>query len=583
MSDELSIQPQVQQKQSSALPYAVGGAAIGGVGGYAAAKMTAPKPKYASHEDIIRDTKDNFEKAAKEVISEEAEQTKAIDARQSAIKARDKWIADKNAFVEANKGGAVPELASDHELMKKKAEIENSIKTIEGNTTASKTVTKEPMALLRSRLKELKKADNALQELKANNASKEEINNALNAVKAAEAKYDSAVDEVVKNTKFKDTKVINGVEVKVTDAEVEKMKEAYKKELKGYQADYMTAWDKFSVKKPDNEYVKAKANLAKNEQAVKDALNKLEETTGYKFEHVYNERKNNGVTHFTKRAKIAFESEKNRNKNLNKLLKNFDKAMNKAPNANMWERLAYALDYVATGRALPTMNQKDALKSFMDTLTDKEKNLLKGLEESGKPITEDTIKELIKISDEKLATIKSSTATIGKADKEINKSQKELNKLKSSLPKGQYYNEAGEICQNGKVLNKPATFAAPEFKPTSAELPKEVTYQTKGSGVDTKALNEAKAQLADVEGKITEARNALPKTAGMSEEEAVKKFIEKNGTVDEAIKKAFGEDVKALLEKKIPNKKLAAYIGGGAAILAALGYMIAPKHSEDIA
>ena len=31
MSDELTIQPQVQQKQSSALPYAIGGAIVGGV------------------------------------------------------------------------------------------------------------------------------------------------------------------------------------------------------------------------------------------------------------------------------------------------------------------------------------------------------------------------------------------------------------------------------------------------------------------------------------------------------------------------------------------------------------------------
>ena len=39
---------------------------------------------------------------------------------------------------------------------------------------------------------------------------------------------------------------------------------------------------------------------------------------------------------------------------------------------------------------------------------------------------------------------------------------------------------------------------------------------------------------------------------------------------------------KALLEKKIPNKKLALWIGGGAATLAALGYLIAPKNKDSI-
>ena len=572
MTEDLSIQA---GKQTSPMPYVLGGAALGGVGGALTANYTT-HPKYSSYEDIIKETKDNFEKAAKDAISDEAERTKAVNAYQAGVDAGNKWENDKKAFVEANKQGAVPELAADHELLKKKAEIENSIKTIEGNTSASKTVTKEPMALLRSILKELKNADNALQELIAKKASTEEINNARNLVKAAEAKYDSAVDEVVRNTKFKDTKFINGVEVKVTDAEVEKMKEAFKKELKDYQQTYMSAWDQFSVKKPVNKYVTTKANLVKQEQTVKDALSKLEETTGYNFEHVYNDRENSGVSRFTKRARIVLKSEKNRNNNLKSILKDFNYATSQTANSTFWDRVAWLL----TGNELPKNDPQQGLKLFMDTLTDKEKKILKGLEESGKPITEDTIKELIKISDEKLATIRSSITTISNADNEIARLQKEMNRLKSSLPKGQYYNDAGEICQKGNVLNKPATFAAPEFKSTTAELPREVTYQTKGSGVDTKALNEAKAQLTEVEGKITEARNALPKTAGMSEEDAIKKFIEKNGTKEEAMKKAFGEDVKALLEKKISNKKMLGFVASGAAVLALLGYAIAPKNNN---
>ena len=161
----------------------------------------------------------------------------------------------------------------------------------------------------------------------------------------------------------------------------------------------------------------------------------------------------------------------------------------------------------------------------------------------------------------------------------------ELTNARRKYGKGAYFNENGEICVKGKPVEKaPAAPALPKLdKEASKVLPKEVSYETKASGIDTKALNEAKAKLSDVETKITDARNALPKVEAKTEEQILKEFVEKNGEKADAMKKAFGEDVKALLEKKIPNKKLAAYIGGGAAILAALVYMIAPKHSEDIA
>ena len=54
MPDELTIQPQVQQKQSSPMPYVVGGAIGGGLVGGATAYYTT-ESKYASHEDIIKD------------------------------------------------------------------------------------------------------------------------------------------------------------------------------------------------------------------------------------------------------------------------------------------------------------------------------------------------------------------------------------------------------------------------------------------------------------------------------------------------------------------------------------------------
>ena len=93
MSDELAIQPKVQQK--SALPYVATGAVIGGGLGAAGAYATSPA-KYTSYEDIIKEADDKFESTVKEAISDTEQQNKAIQARK-----------DAKAYIEANKNGAV--------------------------------------------------------------------------------------------------------------------------------------------------------------------------------------------------------------------------------------------------------------------------------------------------------------------------------------------------------------------------------------------------------------------------------------------------------------------------------------------
>lgn len=88
MSDELTIQPQVQQKQSNALPYALGGAAIGGTLG-AVSPVGVTKPKYASFEDILKESEDTFNsqiekggdnKGVWEAAKEHAEKVKNAEA-----------------------------------------------------------------------------------------------------------------------------------------------------------------------------------------------------------------------------------------------------------------------------------------------------------------------------------------------------------------------------------------------------------------------------------------------------------------------------------------------------------------------
>ena len=87
MSDELTIQPQVQQK-SNAVPYAAGGAIIGGLAG-ALSPVGVTKPKYASYEDILKESEDTFKsqiekggeaKGVWETAKEHAEKVKNAEA-----------------------------------------------------------------------------------------------------------------------------------------------------------------------------------------------------------------------------------------------------------------------------------------------------------------------------------------------------------------------------------------------------------------------------------------------------------------------------------------------------------------------
>lgn len=567
MSDELSIQAvnQPQVKQTSPVPYALGGAVVGGLGGAAVANYTT-KPKYASFEDIIADTKDNFEKNAKDAISEEANQTKAINARQAAIDAGAKWEDELNAFKEANKEGATPELAADHELMKQKAAIQDEIKTIESAKATTKTVTKEPLAALRQNVKDLNKAADELRNLKAEGASKEAMEGVNNRIKALQTRQEGIYNSILESAGFKGT-----------EAEIKAAKKDLKAKLEGYTQEYMANYDKYASIKPNRNYIDAKTKIADNNQVIDKALADIKEATGYKVKT--SPAKDSAK--FAKEVQTLKNIEIRKNDTLKKVLDNYSKIADTTTGGGTFlERLENALKVLSGGTVEPKSKDKE-IQEFIKNLTDAEKKVL-----NGKNVTKENLEQLIKDLEGRLNKLNEAAGKAIKAQADnvvyTKITNNELNNAKRKYGKGAYFNEKGEICVKGKPVEKaPAAPALPKLDSEASKvLPKEVSYETKASGVDTKALNDAKAKLAEVETKITDARNALPKVEAKTEEQILKEFVEKNGEKADAMKKAFGEDVKALLEKKIPNKKLAGYIAGGAAILGVLGYAIAPKNKE---
>ena len=146
-------------------------------------------------------------------------------------------------------------------------------------------------------------------------------------------------------------------------------------------------------------------------------------------------------------------------------------------------------------------------------------------------------------------------------------------------------NLAGKV---GVPLNDPKVAGYDrQIASIKAHVPTDGTVLT-----DAEILEKAKANIGEgalkaesdaqklAQKALDDAKAKLPRGEAKTEEQILKEFVEKNGEKADAMKKAFGEDVKALLEKKIPNKKLAGYIAGGAAILGVLGYAIAPKNKE---
>ena len=76
-------------------------------------------------------------------------------------------------------------------------------------------------------------------------------------------------------------------------------------------------------------------------------------------------------------------------------------------------------------------------------------------------------------------------------------------------------------------------------------------------------------------------RRLWKKEKGRAYEAEIKKALEeKLGTREKVIQDAIEknkDDLKVALERKVSNKKLAAWIAGGAVVLAGLGYLMAPK------
>ena len=105
MSEDLKI-----QQGPSATPYILGGGGLGAVAGLGATRYIDPvknfvteAPKYKSHEDLVNEAKDDFQKVITEVESHEVDDKSFVDKlkaeKANVDKAGAEWEASKAEYI----------------------------------------------------------------------------------------------------------------------------------------------------------------------------------------------------------------------------------------------------------------------------------------------------------------------------------------------------------------------------------------------------------------------------------------------------------------------------------------------------
>ena len=593
MSDELSI-----QQQKSGTPYLLGGSVIGGLAGYGLGahgpRLASSPAKYKSYEDLIYEKQDDFVKST-ENVSEDLKTT-AEKMRNDVAEARKTYEADLHKYIGEN----TKELPADDELMKKMQEAEKALnekrellikQEADKIRKAGPTITEtaegavKKQATLKESLEyyanKLNKAAEKLEKLRGSHADKNAISAAVADVEAIEAKLEAMIKQVVEKMEYTGS-----------EKEIQAAKDALSKEIRGYTRELSQHYSlQASVPKQPfivEHFTNANNLVSKSENQINDILAKIKELTGREIPAADDAKR-------TLNTAIKYEQAKAQS--LIKLEEQYLKVTNRmSKNPTFKEFLAALL----TGTAPATSAPEDAiLERFMKGLNQKDKEALKKYLKDN--ISQEAFNDAREASTKKLNDLQNLLQNYNEAQKELNDGLKNLEGIKNRLRSDNQYIKDGILYdKKGKPVVKNPKMDPPSFKlPKGVQFPKDgvmIEYTTSPKAV-TKTLTEeqilekARANVTDDMVKaekeaLEAAKKAVEEKAATlspkSREQLTKEFVEKNGTVDDAIKKAaekYKDDLKKLYEGKINNKKLAAIIAGGIVAGLAVGALIKPKHN----
>ena len=608
MSDELSI-----QQQKSGTPYLLGGSVIGGLAGYGLGahgpKLASSPAKYKSYEDLIQEKQDDFVKST-ENVSEDLKTT-AEKMRNDVAEARKTYEADLHKYIGEN----TKELPADDELVKKMQEAEKALNTkreqlinleadklrkaqpaaadapkpvlseraadaaekvkkeITAETKRLETITKSLNDASKAAADDLYKALDNLETLKASKAPSADIK----AAQAEITKMEKALNEAI-------TKVVDGYDFSGTKSEVKKAKAAKVKEIRSYIDDII-------AERTHNESVH-KVNIAGLADSRKKALENLDSVLGKDFSKAYTTNKEQ----FGKQLERNIKAENMRLNKLNEFKALYEKAVKETGNKTKVIEEVKSLFGLVT-KTTKTTEVTSIFDEFAKSLTESQADDFLRL--VGGDLDDKAITDAINKSKDKIKVMETSSQELNRVAAEIQK----LGGEGAYINKGVLYSKTGKKVEftTNQIQLTSGELSVPKSKKLSA-LEKQLAKIEGGAKpaaaadnavrlTEEQILEKAKANVTDDMVKaekeaLEAAKKAVEEKAATlspkSREQLTKEFVEKNGTVDDAIKKAaekYKDDLKKLYEGKINNKKLAAIIAGGIVAGLAVGALIKPKHN----
>lgn len=585
----------------SSTPYLLGGAVVGGGAG---AALGAWKPgwakeggKYASYEDLLKESKDSFQSSMEGVDEDlKTKAQKAWQAGQDAGADYDKKLAE---YQETNKGGEVvkddnyKKLEADLEAKKSaveakrqeliNAEVEKLKATNAGSTAGETTANK----ILKGKVDKLNKASEQLETLIAKNASKEEIATARANVQKIEKEIDSFAKELVEKLKFEGT-----------EKEIKAAKEDAVKTINQYVHDKAQAKNLGRAGAGQPQLVR---DLVAQDKAIETAKNlkeisydKLAELTGKSKDDI---RKLADID-LARTVKRNEDIEKRNVKLLKDTLAKFKATSAGAKDVEIGLKEILGLFLGKKIVIKPGETEVDAVKKAMEGLTENQQKVLSKLVKEG--VSEESLNEAIKASEARINALGEAYDGVHNAESAVKKANIEKAKIKNKI-KSKFGADAN--VRDGILYKGKKPYTAPVEKPidfklniegqkledikfsrpaTTALTEEQIAQKAKEAITDEALKAEIEAQKA-AQTALDEAGAKLAKTEGKTVEQLAKEFVEKNGSKEDAIKKAtegFKDDVKKLFEGKLKNGKLAAIIGGGVAAGMLLGMAFKPKADE---
>ena len=599
MSEDLKI-----QQGPSSTPYILGGGGLGAVAGLGATRYIDPvknfvteAPKYKSHEDLVNEAKDDFQKVIAEVESHEVDDKSFVDK----LKAEKANIEKAKSEAEANwdkefekfkaKNAPKPaELPADHDLMKEQAKL-----------TAKKTKAEEN---LKNKLAQLEKAEaERLQKEAAKQAkTPEDLKKGIDALTAQ-------IDRAKANTKDAQTRLNTLVDElagklpagqNATDSgKLDAAKKALREQIfgdgkknKGIAG--LSTEQKEKLFKEAFEETQLRAGLAEREAVYSVAKEEFENQLKAITDKALTGKK-------TVEEKIAAMKKLNADQKPKLGALQDLQAKRKAHIKEMWKKRREAIK-ASTEKIRHTYKPDNGIPSvggthiiekpvdrsyyqrFTDTITDAEKKLMRqGKKGSmgGKHLT-DKIQTMERNINERQIVIDLGEK-LAKTEQAIKGGAKA--KVELIVPEN---GNIGKWTRTLESFKNPKPVTTGDFTQQAKDIVAKNKDKFKAESDAVKAVTE---KLDDVAKKIATEKQKL--TPAIDEKAILKKYVETKGAKDAASKKAVGEATENALKgmtddftkwvknaTKTNTGKVAIAAVGAAVIGAVIGLMLKPSKKE---